>query len=245
MALRLREKVSKLSITRLFISLLAAFVVSACATDRTIGSAAGIEVTDLTELPPPGEEVYYKIGPQQALNVSVVGAPDLSGTYLTDGAGNLEYPLIGEVATNGKSPNEVSRMIASRLRGQFVLDPQVRVIPRDFQPPSVSVGGEVETPGEYPVTASSSLLRVVNQAEGLAEFAKLDDVLIMRSVGGQQYIGAFNIKAIQRGNYPDPRIYPNDVVMVGESTARNRLAFILQFVPLLSSSIILIDRLGQ
>lgn len=85
----------------------------------------------------------------------------------------------------------------------------------------------------------------MNQAEGLSEYAEYDDVLITRIVDGQRYIGLYNIEAIQRGNYPDPVLYPNDIVMVGDSPGRRRLDNILQFVPLVTASAIVIDRLGR
>ena len=103
----------------------------------------------------------------------------------------------------------------------------------------------MEVPGDYPVLGRQSLLRVVNQAGGLADYANLDDILIFRTVGGQRYIGAYNIQAIQRGNYEDPRVYPNDIIVVGDSPNRRRLDNILRFVPLLSTSAILIDRIGR
>ena len=50
------------------------------------------------------------------------------------------------------------------------------------------------------------------------------------------------IEGIQRGNYPDPMIYPGDIVTVGDSPSRRTLESVLQFIPLLSTSAILIDR---
>ena len=103
----------------------------------------------------------------------------------------------------------------------------------------------MDAPGEYPVLGRQSLLRVINQAGGLAEYAQLDDVLILRTVAGQRYIGAYNIQGIQRGNYEDPTVYPNDIIVVGDSPNRRRLDSILRFAPLLSTSAILIDRIGR
>jgi polysaccharide export outer membrane protein len=66
-------------------------------------------------------------------------------------------------------------------------------------------------------------------------------VLILRTVDKQRYIGVYSIRAIERGNYPDPQLFPNDVVMVGDSVQRRRLEAILQILPpLLTSSAILI-----
>lgn len=221
------------------------FALSGCATDRTYGQAPGIEIADLEELPAPRIENLYVIGPQEALEIEVVGAERLSGKYLTDGEGRISFPLVGLLDLGGLAPNEAADMIARLLRGSYLRNPQVRVIPEEIPPPTVSVGGQVDRPGEYPVLGRQSLLRVVNQAGGLAEYAKLNDVLILRTVRGQRYIGAYNIQAIQRGNYEDPTVYPSDVVIVGDSPSRRRLDSILRFAPLLSTSAILIDRIGR
>lgn len=215
-----------------------------CATDRSYGEAPGIEVATLEELPPPSIENLYVIGPQEALQIDVVGAERLNGTYLTDGEGRISFPLVGLLELGGLTPSDAAVLIENALAGGYLRNPQVRIIPSEIPPPTVSIGGQVREPGDYPVRSRQSLLRVVNQAGGLAEYAKLDDVLIFRTVAGQRYIGAYNIQAIQRGNYADPTVYPNDIVIVGDSPGRRRLNSILSFAPLLTSSIILIDRIA-
>lgn len=220
-------------------------LLAGCTSDRSFGQAPGIQVAKLEDLPAPVVENLYVIGPQETLEIEVVGAERLSGKYLTDGQGRISFPLLGLLNLDGLAPNDAAALIANRLRGMYLLSPQVRVIPSDIPPRTVSVGGQVEEPGEYPVLGRQSLLRVVNQAGGLDPYAKLDDVLILRNVGGTRYIGVYNILAIQRGNYEDPTIYPNDIVIVGDSPSRRRLDSILQFVPLLSTSIILLDRIGR
>ena len=218
-----------------------ASLAAGCAIDRTIGLSPEVAVTALEALPPPRSEISYVIGPQEKLEIEVVGAETLSGTCLTDINGELVFPLIGTVALADKSPSDASRLIADRLRGRYLLDPQVRVIPEEFPVPSVSVGGQVKKPGSYPVVGKQTLLRVVNQAEGLTEYAREDDVLILRTVDSQRYIGAYNLQAIQRGNYTDPQIYPNDIIMVGDSPERRRLDEIFKILPpLITSAAILI-----
>ncbi len=218
---------------------------SGCAIDRSYGEASGIEVSELQELPPPGIENLYLIGPQVPLLIEVVGAERLSGTYLTDGQGRISFPLVGLLDLHGLAPNEAGVAIENVLRGEYLLNPQVRVIPDEIPPPTVSVGGQVNNPGEYPVLGRQSLMRVVNQAGGLDDYAKMDDVLIFRTVSGQRYVGAYNIQAIQRGNYGDPTVYPNDIIIVGDAPARRRFDSILRFAPLLSTTAILIDRIGR
>ncbi|MEP3052154.1 MAG: polysaccharide biosynthesis/export family protein [Erythrobacter sp.] len=219
-----------------------AMALSACATDRTFGAAQTIEVTELSELPEPRGDFGYKIGPQETLGIEVLGAELMSGTFLTDERGQIEYPLLGLIDFSGRSPSEAARLIADGLRGRYVLNPQVRIIPADFPEPTISVGGQVSRPGPYPAAGRQTLLRAVNAAGGLNEFAKLDDVLVMRTVDSQNYIGLYNLAAIQRGNYSDPVLYPNDIVMVGDSPARRRLETLLQLVPIATAASIVLDR---
>ncbi|PLK25424.1 polysaccharide export protein [Porphyrobacter sp. TH134] len=232
-----------ISITRHFILLGAAGLLAGCATDRSIGLAPEVQVTKLEELPAPRGEISYVVGLQEKLEIEVVGAESLSGTYLTDIDGRLAFPLIGVVELEGRTPSEASTLIADRLRGKFLLDPQVRVIPEEFPVPSISIGGQVKKPGSYPAVGRQTLLRVVNQAEGLTEFAKEDDVLVLRTVDNQRYIGVYNLRAIQRGNYPDPQLFPNDIVMVGDSPERRRIDALLQLLPpILTTAAILISQ---
>ena len=68
----------------------------------------------------------------------------------------------------------------------------------------------------------------------------LDDVLVFREVGGQKFVGVYNLGAIRRGNYADPEIFPNDVVVVGDSPQRRMFKDILQASPLLTTPLIIL-----
>ena len=213
-----------------------------CAKDRVTGGAPGVTLSTLAELPQPTALQPYLVGAQQQLEIMVTDSERLSGTYLVDSEGYISFPLVGDLVVSGKTPNQVGRMIENRLRGEFIINPQVRVRPLEVPVPAVSIGGEVERPGTYPAATSQTLVRAVNNAGGLSDFAKVDDVLIMRTVEGQKYIGVYNLEAIQRGNYADPVIVPGDVITVGDSPSRRNLQNILQFIPLLSTSIVLLDQ---
>ena len=79
----------------------------------------------------------------------------------------------------------------------------------------------------------------VATAKGVSEFARMDDVVVFRTVGGQPMAALYNLGAIRRGRYPDPKIYANDVVIVGDSQARHRIQAFLQVAPLLTTPLIL------
>lgn len=209
----------------------------------------------MAELPVPGASDVVRstrlayIGPFSELRVEVFGVPEMQRDVLTDGEGNFGFPLIGNVAAAGKTPDKVSDEIRSRLAGRYVRDPQVTVNfktsnnPLATQAMLVTVDGQVTKAGAYPIVGRVTLMRAVALAGGPSEFAKLEDVVVFRDVGTKSYVGIYNLEAIRRGNYADPEIFPNDIVIVGDSPARRRFNEILQVVPaLLSPVILLADR---
>lgn len=235
----------KIQLKSLFILAVCGALLSGCATSAPIGLSSDIELTTLHELPAAPVMEPYQVRPLESLEITVFGTENLSGTYLPDERGRLNFPLIGIVETNGLTPSGVEEAIQNRLRGQYVLQPQVTVRPTNLPELSISVGGEVKKPGTFLSSNSQTLVRAINNAGGLSEFAKSQEVLVSRTVEGQKYIGVYNLTAIERGNYPDPAIYPNDVISVGDSPSKRFLQSVLAYVPLLSTTAILVDRVGR
>ncbi|WP_066560170.1 polysaccharide biosynthesis/export family protein [Croceicoccus bisphenolivorans] len=225
--------------------LFAAAVLTGCGPRPPIGAAPSITVTDLTTLPAPDRGDANRLRALDQINVRVLQDQTLDGTYIVDEAGLLDFPYIGLVPAASRGPQDLADDIARRLDGRFVIDPQVVVMPVTPVAATVSMGGEVAKPGNYAQNDATTLLRAVNAAGGRGEFAKRDEVLIFRKVQGVQYIGVYDLGAIERGNYADPSIYPGDIVMVGDSPFWRRLSGMLTVLPLLTTSAILIDRLGK
>lgn len=224
---------------------LGTLALGACASvDRSYGAADGISVTALTELPAPASTLP-RFSPMGVVDITVAQDDTLSGTYVIDENGMLDFPLVGQIAALGLSPTQLAAVISSRLAGNFVIDPVVTVNTINATPPTISIGGQVSNPGTYPIANATTLMRAINSAGGFDDYAREDDVLVFREVGGQRYIGLYNMAAIMRGNYPDPSLYEGDIVMVGDNPGERRLERILQILPAVTSSIVLLDRIGN
>lgn len=198
----------------------------ACATPQ-IGSSSGLRLTQGTDLPAPTREDVvaaerpYLVGPFDKLRIDVFGVEQLQNKeYQIDASGRLSFPFAGTVTAGGRTPQEISDELTNRLRGRIIRDPQVTVNLIETVSQLVTVEGAVRKPGRYPAIGEMTLLRTIAVAEGTTDVAKLDSVLIFRTVGGNKYAGAYNLKAIRLGNYPDPAVYANDVVVVGDSATR-------------------------
>jgi polysaccharide export outer membrane protein len=226
----------------------ALILLGACAEEHRLGEDPrhALVVAKMKSLPPPtGADLVaattaYRIGPLDKLSISVFGAQDLSGKFQTDAAGRLSMPLIGEVDASGQTPSELAAKIADKLRERFMRNPQVTVNLEETTSQIFTVDGQVTQPGSYPVLGNMTLVRAVATAKGLAEYARLDDVVVFRTVEGKRMAALYNLQAIRKGLYPDPNIYANDVIIVGDSTQRRLFQQFLQVTPLLSTPVILI-----
>lgn len=207
--------------------------------------ASGIQVVDSAQLPPPDRSASidlnrpYLIGPFDKLVIDVFGIEDLSKKEVqTDAGGRISFPFAGIVEAAGKTPGEVEVILADRLRTNFVRNPQVTVNLKETVSQVITVDGQVKEPGLYPVIGRMTLMRAVATAKGTAEFAKLDDVVVFRTVKGQKMAALYNLKAIRRGYYDDPEVYANDLVVVGDSSARRIFKDVLQVLPILTTPLV-------
>lgn len=160
----------------------------------------------------------YVIGPYDKVSIDVFGASELSRTVQVDANGQIALPLVGTVAAAGKSPTELSTAIADLLRGRYVRDPSVSVNV-DTINQSYTVDGEVKKAGNYPMTGRMTLLRAIASAEGTDTFADTHYVIVFRQVNNQQLAALYDVDAIHSGRYPDPEVFANDLIHVGESTS--------------------------
>lgn len=180
------------------------------------------------------------IGPLDTIGVDVFNVTDLSREMQVDASGRISMPLIGTVDARGKTAQELAQTIENALRGRFIRDPDVTVNIKNSVSQVVTVDGQVVEPGLYPVTNQMTLMRAIASARGLTEFAKQDDVVILRTVGGQRMAGLYNISAIRRGAYGDPAIYANDVILIGDSPQRRLFRDLVSLSPVLAAPVIAI-----
>lgn len=227
---------------------LTALLLASCAygpSGGKIGETGQVRVVSTASLPEPtaaetiGQTRSYLIGPSDVLVIDVLGIEQMADREIAvDNAGRISIPLAGSIAAAGNTPEELATLIAAHLRDNYMRDPQVSVNVKEANSQFVTVDGQVLEPGNYPIRGDMTLTRAVASAKGLAEFAKQDDVIVLRTVEGQRYAGVYNLAAIRRGNYPDPEVYANDLVVVGDSVALRRLKDLITIVPALTSPLI-------
>jgi polysaccharide biosynthesis/export protein len=74
----------------------------------------------------------YKIGPQDVLEITVFNVAELNRTIQVADNGSINFPLVGEVSTAGKTARMVEADLAARLNARFVKSPQVSVFVKEY-----------------------------------------------------------------------------------------------------------------
>ncbi|GAA4823481.1 hypothetical protein GCM10023232_21410 [Sphingosinicella ginsenosidimutans] len=227
----------------MFLAAGAALLATGCAPSRFVGRA-DLNYVHQAPLPPPTREDLtaatrvHLIGPFDKISVEVFGIQELSRTVEVDAQGQIQLPLIGVVAASGRTPPELASFVQQQLGSRYVRNPQVSVNVVETQSLRITVDGEVTQPGVYPFLGRVTLMSALAQAHGVTEYARQKHVVVFRQVNGQDMAALYDLRAIRRGIYADPEIYPNDIVVVGENQARRIFQDVLRSSNLLTTPIV-------
>jgi polysaccharide export outer membrane protein len=101
------------------------------------------------------------------IDVTVVDAPELSGTFRIGEAGSFTMPYLGEIQAAKATPDEVSAKIADGLRGRYLKSPTVTTMVRQYFVSTFYVNGAVRQPGPRQMRGPVSLIRLIAMSGGL------------------------------------------------------------------------------
>lgn len=112
------------------------------------------------------------LSPGDEVEVTVYGAPDLSGHTRVATNGSISMPLVGYIRVAGLSSSEAEEAIEAQLRqNNVVKNPQVSVYVKEYTSGGISVAGEVSKPGVYSALGPHRLFDVLQAAGGLTDRA--------------------------------------------------------------------------
>jgi polysaccharide export outer membrane protein len=141
------------SVTRAAYFLARLFVLLVCA-----GSAA------MAQTPPRPEPV---LGVGDMVHITVYQNPDLTAEARLSENGQINFPLIGTVTIGGLSVSAAQAKIEKALRdGRFVLKPQVTIQTTQIKSSQISILGQVNKPGRYPIEIVGSRVSEMIAAAG-------------------------------------------------------------------------------
>ncbi len=158
-----------------------------------------------------------KIAPSDIIVVEVFGEKELSGEHRVQQSGTIKFPLLGTVEVAGKTPSEVATLLADKLGADYLVDPQVNVMVKEYRLRTASVIGKVRREGsiELPAEQKIDILEAIARANGFADTANKNKIDLSR--GGKTTTYRFDdLKNVKN---PEKKVWvePGDVIYVHES----------------------------
>ncbi len=193
--------------------LLAAACLSACGSTTPVMTAEQAAGS--------GDDIEYRIGSGDTLTVTVFNHPELSAALPVRPDGKISTPLVEDIVAAGRTPTQLSRDIEGRL-AEYVRSPRVSVMVSSFtgtMADGVRVVGQATKPQAIPFRANMSVLDVMIQVGGLAEFAAGNRARIVRNVDGKQVQIPVRLNDLLNDGdiSANVQMKPGDVLIIPES----------------------------
>ena len=133
----------------------------------------------------------YTLDAGDRLRITVFEQEGLTNSYTVDQAGYIAFPLIGQVPARGRTLQQLEGLIAQKLRGGYLRDPDVSVEVDRYR--SVFVMGEVGQAGQYSYVPGMTVQNAIAVAGGYSPRAYQGNVDITRRINGEILTGRVSI----------------------------------------------------
>ncbi len=144
----------------------------------------------------------YVVGEEDLLKITVYDNPDLTTTVRVSGDGMITFPLIGDLKVADLTTSQISQKIAGLLADGYVVNPHVLVFIEEVRSKKTVIMGQVNKPGVYVLSGSTTLLELLSKAGGLTGNAG-DKAIIKRKNDGSgkgESLVTINLKKLLEGD---------------------------------------------
>lgn len=157
----------------------------------------------------------YSIKPGDRLSVSVWKEPDLVGEVLVRPDGKFSFPLAGDILAKGKSVDDVTQVLIERIT-KYIPEPVVTVQVQQILGNKIYVIGKVNRPGEFPLVHDMDVIQALSVAGGMATFASVDGIKILRRESGNLNSLSFRYGDMEDGENLEQNVMlrAGDVIVV-------------------------------
>lgn len=162
---------------------------------------------DLPRATPIAADAPYTLGAGDKLRIIVFGEETLTGEYRVTGAGDVSFPLIGNIKVEGRTIEDLQADLTTRLGSGYLADPRVSAEIIDYRP--YYILGEVNRPGQYDYSVGLTIEQAIAAAGGFTYRANSNRVFLKRATQTRESIVDLD------GNSAF-LVRPGDTIRVGE-----------------------------
>jgi polysaccharide biosynthesis/export protein len=156
------------------------------------------------------------VGPGDLVHVLVYDTPEMEQQVRVSDAGMIALAYVGNVKVAGLSPFAAGHLVEQTLiQKEIMRHPQVTFTVDQYATQNVSIMGQVQTPGVYPITTALPVLKVLSLANGLTDLADRN-IVIQRHSDPTQRV---TYRLSNDGNEAFANsvlVYPGDTVLVSK-----------------------------
>ena len=173
---------------------------------RSIASLCGLFFLAFALLHNVAHADIYILGPGDTIKIHVFQEPDLSLSARISNNGTVDYPLLGKIKIEGMTLVEAEAVLDKKLRGDYLIDPQISVSIASYRP--FFVTGAVRSPGSYEYQPGMTARRAIVVAGDFTDRASRSKIFIIKE--GESSAKKMKIRL-------DEPVGPGDTVTVKES----------------------------
>ncbi len=155
------------------------------------------------------------IGSGDLLEISVYGAPEFTRQVRVADSGDISLPLLGVVHVAGLTIRQAELLVQKSLSDGYFTNPQVSIFEKEYGSQGISVLGEVQKPGIYPLPGARKLFDAISAAGGVTPKAGNSITVTHRGLKADQTVVIPPNQTFPPVSNVD--IFPGDTVVVSKA----------------------------
>jgi len=145
----------------------------------------------------------YQLNPSDLLQVQVFQEEDLTREVRISQEFTITLPLIGRVDLKDKTLRQAEEMVRVLYDRDFLVNPQVTIVVKEYSKRTVDVQGQVGEPGaiEFPQEKGLNLIQAITRAGGFTRLADKKRVMLTRRLpDGSTQTTTINVTELIEGS---------------------------------------------
>ncbi len=217
---------------KISIIILAAILITSCATKEEVVYFNGIDSKDnivgidsysptyhiddelvivVNALDPEAARPFNKITVSVSQDMVDARGRERLLTYRIDSDGNINFPVLGKIKLAGLNREQATKAMQEKLT-DYIKDPIVDIETVNYK---ITVLGEVNRPGSYTTSNERiTLLEALAMAGDLTIYGERENVLVIQDYDGKKTYTRVNLKSQELFESPVYYLSQNDVVYV-------------------------------
>ena len=162
----------------------------------------------------------YKIAPGDIIDLSSLNDPEGTGQLRVSQNGYANHRYMGPLKIAGLTESQAAKAFEKALRGDYLINPSIRVTVLSYAKLTFVVIGAVNNPGQFdePANKKVTLIQAIARAGDFKDIANRKKVVVRRTVTGKVQAMRVNVKALlDNPNLPPFYLEDGDTVEVKES----------------------------